>query len=71
MLKRIIYSSIFIWFLSSKISYAGALYGKGELKMTENAINGFIEYIKINNKIVNGKRAKPDEPLIHKVIILE
>ena len=64
MLKKTIYLSIFVLFLSLKITHAGPLYGKGELKMTENAINGFIQYIKINNKIVNGKRAKPDSFII-------
>ena len=48
MLKKYIYASIFILFLSSKISFAGTLYGKGELKMSEKAVDGFIQYIKIN-----------------------
>ena len=63
MLKKYIYASIFILFLSSKISFAGTLYGKGELKMSEKAVDGFIQYIKIN-KIVKGKRAKPDSFII-------
>ena len=64
MLKKFIYASVFILFCSSKISYAGTLYGKGELKMSESAVNGFIQYIKINNQIVDGKRPKPDSFII-------
>ena len=64
MLRKVICASIFILFFSSKISHAGTLYGKGELKMTDAAVNAFINYIKINNKIVNGKRAKPDSFII-------
>ena len=64
MFKKSIYLSIFVLFLSLKISYAGTLYGKGELKMSESAVNAFIDYIKINEKIVQGKRAKPDSFII-------
>ena len=40
--------------------------GKGELKMSDRAVNEFITYIKINKKVVNGKRAKPDSFIISK-----
>ena len=50
MLKNYLLFNIYL-FLSSKISYAGALYGKGELKMTENAINGFMSILKLIIKL--------------------
>ena len=63
MKKIFFYISIILLFFSLNKSFAGALYGKGELKMSEKAVDGFIQYIKIN-KIVKGKRAKPDSFII-------
>ena len=62
---KIFWFSLFLIFSCLK-SYAGSLSGKGELKMSDRAVNEFITYIKINKKVVNGKRAKPDSFIISK-----
>ena len=59
-MKKNSYILLFVLFFNSQISFAGSVNGSGELKMSNGAVNAFINYIKINKKIVNGKRAKPD-----------
>ena len=63
-MKKNSYILLFVLFFNSQISFAGSVNGSGELKMSNGAVNAFINYIKINKKIVNGKRAKPDSFII-------
>ena len=60
-MKKYILIILTILIFSTKISFAGPLYGKGELKLSPRTVNNFINYIKINKEI---KNAKPDSFII-------
>ena len=60
-MKKYILIILTILTFSTKISFAGPLYGKGELKMSPKTVNNFISYIKINKEV---KNAKPDSFII-------
>ena len=59
-MKKILGIIILGFFICNTSSYAGSINGSGELKMSNKSVNNFIAYIKINEKRINGKRAKPD-----------
>ena len=63
-MKKILWIIILGFFIYNTSSYASSVNGSGELKMSNRAVNAFIDYIKINKKVVNGKRAKPDSFII-------
>ena len=65
-MKKLFGIVVLILLCGENISYAGAVNGIGELKMTDRAVNNFIYYIKINKQIVNGKRPKPSSFIISK-----
>jgi len=60
-MKNFVLNILAILLLSTKASFAGPLYGKGELKMSAKTVNNFITYIKINKEV---KNAKPDSFII-------
>ena len=63
-MKKILWIIILGFFIYNTSSYASSVNGSGELKMSNRTVNAFIDYIKINKKVVNGKRAKPDSFII-------
>jgi hypothetical protein len=63
-MKKLLGIVVLGFFIYNTSSYAGSVNGSGELKMSNGAVNAFINYIKINKKVVNGKRAKPDSFII-------
>tara|TARA_B100001057_G_C22617603_1_gene859158 strand:- start:45 stop:659 length:615 start_codon:yes stop_codon:yes gene_type:complete len=61
---RLLKVVVLFFFICSTSGNAGSINGKGELKMSNQSVNNFIEYIKINKKIIDGKRPKPEAFLI-------
>ena len=59
-MKRLLKIVVLFFFIYSTSSNAGSINGKGELKMSNEAVNNFIDYIKINKRLIDGKRAKPE-----------
>jgi len=52
------------FFIFNTSSNAGNINGIGELKMSNKSVENFIYYIKINKKLIDGKRPKPEAFLI-------
>lgn len=52
------------FFIFNTSSNAGSINGKGELKMSNQSVENFIYYIKINKQLIDGKRPKPEAFLI-------
>ena len=63
-MKNILGIIVLVFFIYNTSSYASSVNGSGELKMSNQSVNNFISYIKINKKPINGKRAKPDSFII-------
>ena len=63
-MKKILGIVVLCFFIFNTSSNAGSIEGKGELKMSNKTVDNFIYYIKINQKIINGKRPKPESFLI-------
>ena len=63
-MKKLLGVVVLCFFIFNTSSNAGNINGKGELKMSNQSVNNFIRYIKINKKPINGKRAKPDSFII-------
>ena len=63
-MKKIFGIVFLCFFACNTSSNAGSINGRGELKMSTHSVNSFIDYIKINKKLIKGKRAKPEAFLI-------
>ena len=60
-MKKILVITILILLCGKDTSYASAINGRGELKMSDRSVNNFITYIKINKEVAG---AKPDSFII-------
>ena len=60
-MKKVLSITILILLCFKNTSYASAINGSGELKMSDRAVNNFISYIKINKEVAG---SKPDSFII-------
>ena len=63
-MRKILGVVVLCFFIFNTSSNAGNINGKGELKMSNQSVENFIYYIKINKKLIDGKRPKPEAFLI-------
>ena len=63
-MKKLLGIIALYFFIYNTSGYASGINGSGELQMSYQSVNNFIEYIKINKKRIDGKIPKPDSFII-------